>query len=90
MQWMSNRLGPPISPPAQLMYGDDHGTRLTVYVQPMGIDGEEFRYTQKGDARTIVWAERRLARVATGNLTEVRLIAVAYRVQAAVDPGGAP
>ena len=38
-------------PAAQLMYDDDKGTRLTVYVQPMGIDGEEFRYTQQGRCR---------------------------------------
>ena len=78
------------APAAQLMYDDDHGTRLTVYVQPMGIDGEEFRYIQKGDVRTIVWAERRLALVVTGKLPEDALMTVARRVKDAVGEGGAP
>ena len=76
------------TPAAQLMYDDDRGTRLTVYVQPMGIDGEEFRYTQKGDIRTIVWAERRLALVVTGKVSEAGLMAVAKRVRDGVAAGG--
>ena len=112
VQWISNRLERPITPPdlsplgwrlmggrvlptahapaAQLMYDDDHGTRLTVYVQPMGIDGEEFRYTQKGEIRTIVWAERRLALVVTGKVSEAGLMAVAKRVRDGVGAGGEP
>ena len=78
------------APAAQLMYDDDRGTRLTVYVQPMGINGEEFRYTQKGDVRTIVWAERRLALVVTGKVPEDALMAVARRVKAQLGQGGAP
>ena len=78
------------APAAQLMYDDDRGSRLTVYVQPMGIDGEEFRYTQKGDVRTIVWAERRLALVVTGKVPEDALMAVARRVKAQLGQGGAP
>lgn len=109
VQWISNRLERPITPPdlspigwrlmggrvlptahapaAQLMYDDDHGARLTVYVQPMGIDGEEFSYTQQGDIRTIVWAERRLALVVTGKVSRDGLMAVAARVKGAMAPG---
>jgi anti-sigma factor RsiW len=112
VQWISNRLNRPITPPdlaplgwrlmggrvlptanapaAQLMYDDDRGTRLTVYVQPMGIDGEEFRYTQQGDVRTIVWAERRLALVVTGKVNQDTLLAVARRVKDELGQGGAP
>jgi anti-sigma factor RsiW len=78
------------APAAQLMYDDDHGTRLTVYVQPMGIDGEEFRYTQQGDIRTVVWAERRLALVVTGKMPRDAIMAVATRVRDAVAAGAAP
>ena len=110
MQWISNRLERPITPPdlsplgwrlmggrilptahapaAQLMYDDDRGTRLTVYVQPMGIEGEEFRYTQDGDIRTIVWAERRLALAVTGRTSDAVLMAVARRVHDAVGAVG--
>lgn len=112
VQWISNRLERPITPPdlsplgwrlmggrvlptahapaAQLMYDDDRGTRLTVYVQPMGIDGEEFRYTEYGDVRTIVWAERRLALAVTGKVSRDALMAVAMRVKDALALGGAP
>ncbi len=75
------------APAAQLMYDNNRGTRLTVYVQPMGIDGEEFRYTQQGDIRTIVWAEHRLALVVTGKVSRDGLMAVAARVKGAVAPG---
>jgi anti-sigma factor RsiW len=112
VQWISNRLERPITPPdlsplgwrlmggrvlptahapaAQLMYDDDHGTRLTVYLQPMGIDGEEFRYTQQGDIRTVVWAERRLALVVTGKMPRDAIMAVATRVRDAVAAGATP
>ena len=69
------------APAAQLMYDDDQGTRLTVYVQPMGVDGEEFRYTRRGDVRTIYWAERRLAMAVTGRTPHAELIAVARSVR---------
>ncbi|MEA2741618.1 MAG: hypothetical protein QOH05_4925 [Acetobacteraceae bacterium] len=72
-------------PAAQLMYDDDLGTRLTVYVQPMGIDGEEFRYTKQGDVGTIYWAERRLALAVTGRTSNERLLAVARSVHDQMD-----
>lgn len=78
------------SPAAQIMYEDDHGTRLTVYVQPMGIDGEEFRYTMQGDIRTIVWAEQRLALAVTGRVPQPVLLAVARRVRDALQQADAP
>lgn len=112
VQWLSNRLARPLTPPdlsslgwrlmggrilptagspaAQIMYDDDHGTRLTVYVQPMGIDGEEFRYTQRGDVRTIVWAERRMALAVTGRVPQATLLAVGRRVREEMERGGAP
>ena len=78
------------SPAAQFMYDDDHGTRLTVYVQPMGIDGEEFRYFQRGNIRTVVWAERRLALVVTGKVPRDDMMAVATRIRNALASGTAP
>ena len=78
------------SPAAQIMHDDDHGTRLTVYVQPMGIDGEEFRYTMQGDICTIVWAEQRLALAVTGRMPQPVLLAVARPVREALQQAGAP
>lgn len=77
-------------PAALLMYDDDRGARLTVYVQPMGIDGEEFRYTQQGDIRTIIWAERRLALAVTGQVPQDALMAVARRVRDDLAQAGTP
>jgi len=86
---MGGRLLPTAGvPAAQLMYDDDHGTRLTVYVQPMGIDGEEFRLTRQGDVRTVYWAERRLALAVTGRTSDAMLMAVARRVHDAVGAAG--
>jgi anti-sigma factor RsiW len=78
------------APAAQLMYDDDHGTRLTIYIQPMGIDGEEFRYTKQGDVRTIYWAERRMALAVTGRASNERLLAVARSVHDQMDVADRP
>ena len=68
-------------PAAQLMYDDGRGGRLTVYVQPLGIDGEEFRYSKQGDVRTVVWAEQRMALAVTGRVSQSALMAAAQRVR---------
>ena len=69
------------APAAQLMYDDDHGLRITVYLQPMGVDGEDFRFTRRGDVRTIYWAERRLAMAVTGHTPRSRLADLAQSVR---------
>ena len=71
----------PSVPAAQLMYDDGQGGRLTVYVQPLGIDGEEFRYSKQGDVRTVVWAEQRMVLAVTGRVTQAALIAAAQRIR---------
>lgn len=70
---------------AQLMYDDDRGTRLTVYIQPMGINGEEFRYTKQDDVGTVYWAERHLALAVTGPASSEKLFAVARSVHGQMD-----
>lgn len=70
-------------PAGLLMYDDDAGTRLTVYVQPMGVDGQEFHYLRQGDVGTVLWAEPRLAVAVTGRATREVLLQVAGRVRAA-------
>ena len=68
-------------PAALLMYDDDAGTRLTVYVQPMGIDGQEFHYVRQGDVGMVLWAEPRLAVAVTGRATREMLLHIADRVR---------
>jgi len=70
------------TPAALLMYDDDRGTRLTVYVQPMGVDGEEFHLLQQGEVATVLWAEPRLALAVTGRAGRTALLRVAERVRA--------
>lgn len=68
-------------PAALLMYDDDHGTRLTVYIQPMGIDGTDFRYAETDGVRTVFWAERRMVCAVTGRTSQPLLLAVAGLVR---------
>jgi len=77
-------------PAAQLMYDDGHGGRLTVYAQPLGIDGEEFHYTKQGDVRTVVWAERRMVLAVTGRVPQDALMAVAQLVRGDLDRKATP
>jgi len=77
-------------PAAQLMYDDGHGGRLTVYVQPLGIEGEEFRYTRQGDVRTVVWAERRMVLAVTGRVPQAVLMAAAQLVRNELERKAAP
>lgn len=77
-------------PAAQLMYDDGHGGRLTVYAQPLGIEGEEFRYTKQGDVRTVVWAERRMVLAVTGRVPQDALMAVAQLVRDDLERKAAP
>ncbi len=67
-------------PAAQLMYDNDRGTRLTVYVQPMGIAGTDFRYAQANGVRTVYWGERRLAFAVTARTSRAVLLAAARRI----------
>ena len=79
-----------LEPQIPALYDDDHGTRLTIYIQPMGIDGEEFRYTKKDDIGTIYWAERRLALAVTGRASNEKLLAVARSVHDQMDVSERP
>ena len=68
-------------PAALLMYDDDRGTRLTVYVQPMGVDGQDFRYVRQGDVGMVLWAEPDMALAVTGRASRQVLTGVAERVR---------
>ena len=76
------------TPAALLMYDDDRGTRLTVYVQPMSIAGEEFHYRREGDIRTILWSEDHLALAITGRVSREVLLQVGQRVRAETERDG--
>ena len=67
-------------PAAQIMYDDDHGTRLTIYLQPMALDLTEFRYTESDGVRTFYRAEHGLAFAVTASTDRERLLSVARAV----------
>jgi anti-sigma factor RsiW len=102
MQWLSKRLGEPLSAPdlttlgfrlmggrllpagnaaaAQLMYDDDRGTRLTLYVRA-GESGETaFRFAQHGEFSVLSWLDRGLGYAVSAALERDRLSAVAKAV----------
>ena len=65
---------------AQIMYDDDHGTRLTIYLQPMAIDLTDFRYTESDGVRTFYRAEHGMAFAVTARTDRERLLNVADAV----------
>lgn len=86
---MGGRVLPTVGTPAALlMYDDDRGTRLTVYVQPMSIAGEEFRYRREGNIRTILWSEDHLAVAVTGRVSREVLLQVGQRVRVETERDG--
>lgn len=78
---MGGRVLPTAGAPAALfMYDNDHGARLTVYVQPMPIASEEFHYIDRDAVRTVFWARDQLALAVTGRVTQAELMTVAQIV----------
>lgn len=73
------------NPAALLMYNDDRGTRLTVYIQPMSAVGETFQTAEREDVRTIFWAERKLALAVTGRMPQAALLALARSIHDQMD-----
>lgn len=66
-----------VRPAAQIMYDDDKGARLTIYLQPMAVDVTEFRYTESADVRTFYRAEQGLAFAVTARVDRNELFNVA-------------
>lgn len=77
-------------PAAQIMYDDDRGTRLTIYLQPMDVDLTDFRYTESGGVRTFYRAEHGIAFAVTARTDRERLLGVARAVDAQLSAAGAP
>lgn len=68
-------------PAALLMYDDDLGTRLTLYVREAGGSGtRSFRYARDRDLAAFSWTDGSLAYVVTARIDEARLLTVAQAV----------
>lgn len=89
---MGGRVVPAGSRPAALlMYDDDAGARLTLYVRDArGDDGRSFRYARDGDVAAFSWTGGDLAYVVTARIDEARLLIVAQAVDGQVLRASAP
>lgn len=78
------------TPAAQLMYDNDRGARLTVYVQPVEMDSEEFHYTSRDGVQMVFWSRDHLAMAVTGRVTQAELMSVAQTVQREIGSSATP
>lgn len=75
---------------AQLMYEDQSGRRLTLYVA--AADGTEtsFQFAQEGDMATFSWIDQGFGFAVTGMETRARLLPIAEAVYHSLGDGAAP
>lgn len=80
---MGGRLLPsPAGPAGQLMYEDDAGTRLTLYVRPEPGEAVSFRFAEADGTSAFYWIEGGLAYSLAGDLPRdalMRLARIVYR-----------
>ena len=68
-------------PAALLMYDDDAGKRLTLYVRSAGgNDARNFRYARDGDVAAFSWTDGSLAYVVTARTDKRRLLTIAQAI----------
>jgi anti-sigma factor RsiW len=66
---------------ALLMYDDDHGTRLTLYLRLGTVEGTDFRYAESGGVQTVFSSEKGLTYAVTARASRARLLAVAQDIE---------
>lgn len=95
LRFMGGRLIPtPEGPAAQLMYDDDRGVRVTLFLAP-GVDEAlppprgEPRFAALGDVGTLRWADNRFLYTVAGATDRWRLQEVGRAVRAQRPPGEA-
>jgi anti-sigma factor RsiW len=75
-------------PAAQLMYEDQAGARVTLYVAHVAKAEPSFRILEGGDRRTFYWVFADLGYALSGTASEAKLDAIAFAVCGAL--GGRP
>ncbi len=74
---------------AQLMYEDEAGQRLTLYITPAaGIEGPDYDTVSFGSDRVLYWANTVFTCTIVGNRTPEQLQAIADAVFSQLSPGG--
>lgn len=109
LQWLSKRLGRPLSAPnlqpfgyrliggrllpgsadgaaAQLMYEDEAGRRLTLYVQAARGTETAFRFQKDGEAATFAWIDQGFGFAVTANASREELLPIAEAVYRGLSP----
>ena len=66
---------------ALLMYDDDHGTRLTLYLRLGTVEGTDLRYAESGGVQTVFSSEKGLTYAVTARASRARLLAVAQDIE---------
>jgi anti-sigma factor RsiW len=75
-------------PAALLMYQNDAGERVTLYMTPVPRNMVKVRLLQDGQRRTFYWADKHIGFALSGQVPEAQLRNVAYQACAAM--GGDP
>jgi anti-sigma factor RsiW len=76
---------------AQLMYEDDRGARVTVYVRSGESETTAFRFLREGELQTFYWLDRGFGYAVSGQTDRERLTQLAEAVFKALDgPGSGP
>lgn len=91
LELVGGRLLPsPSDPAAQLMYEDQNGQRLTLYLR-RGKDGDpEFRFAQSATAQAFYWSDSEFGYALAGSLPRERLLEIAHLLQAQLSDDGSP
>ncbi len=66
---------------ALLMYDDDHGTRLTVYLHLGTVQGTELRYAENGGVQTVFSSQKGLTFAVTAAASRARMLTVAENIE---------
>jgi len=75
---------------AQLMYDDDHGNRLTLYVETAHGDATAFRFAQDRDMATFVWIDKGMGFAVTAKASRETLLPIAEAVYRQLDTAPPP
>ncbi|MEO6840318.1 MAG: anti-sigma factor [Bradyrhizobium sp.] len=73
---------------AQLMYDDDHGTRLTLYLRNGETGETDYRFVREGNVSAFYWIDRGLGFALSAATSRERLLPIAEAVYREIEPSG--
>ena len=77
-------------PAAQLMYEDDRGARLTLYIRASDSGETSFRFAQSGEVSAFSWIDGGLGYAISAALDRERLLRIAEAVYRQLDHAPSP